>query len=148
MRDPGSPCSQARTCSALRFSTAKCAGICLRPSLRSGRRESNSVYLLPKQTYYRHTPARFFVTITEYSSGSFLRKSKLLESSFTLVISSHIALVYTITQFGVSTAREPYRRGGEATREHRRPATPLPIAFASRTTPLSVRLSVSLPHVG
>ena len=40
----------------------------LRPSFYSGRWESNPVYLLPKQTYYRYTTARSFTFYKPISS--------------------------------------------------------------------------------
>ena len=50
------------------FDSERPASSCgARPSLRSGRRESNSVYLLPKQTYYRYTTARHCLNIPAIS---------------------------------------------------------------------------------
>ncbi len=42
----------------------------------SGRRESNSVILLPKQTYYRYTTARRVATLPQFQKITPLRASR------------------------------------------------------------------------
>ena len=84
--------------------------------VQSGCRESNPVYLLPKQTYYRYTTPRRYSHRTR------------------------------VIRFAAGSGLSPCHPSGGATRDTHRPATPLPSRSQGHTTLPYVRPSVSSPH--
>ena len=141
-RDPASRRSLLATHrSGFRFSTASAQALACGPhcaSLRSGRRESNSVCLLPKQVYYQHTPARIWPLYYQASrvANAFLRN--LSEAS---AGSKAAAALHDLGQIAHSSEAVPAPEPHQATIH-----LPIPLPPLLKDIPLS--RPGDLPHLG